>query len=67
MHLAAGPDKRFPSLGIDLAGEEDFNFPGQMLGFCCARGRLRMDTGTLAEQARGNDARIVEHQELVTS
>src|SRR5260370_9274299 len=42
LHLAAGPDKRFPSLGVKLAGEEDFDFAVQMLGSCGARCRLRM-------------------------
>src|SRR5260370_19049464 len=67
VHLAAGPDKRFPSLGIDLASEENFDFPGEMLRFCGARWRLRMNACAPPEQPRGDDARIVEHQEFVTS
>jgi hypothetical protein len=67
LHLAAGPDKRLPSFGINLTSEEDFDFAGQMLGSRGARWRLRMDAGTPPEQAGGDDARIVEDEEFVTS
>src|SRR5260370_36805001 len=49
VHLAAGPDKRFPSLGIDLARERNFDFPGEKLRFCGARCRLRTNRDTLPE------------------
>jgi hypothetical protein len=67
VHLAARPDERFPSLGIDLAGEEDLDFPGEMCRFCGARWRLRMNAGASPEQARGDDAGIVKDQKFVTS
>src|SRR5260370_5156707 len=67
LHLAARPDKRFPCLGIELAGEEDFDFPRQVLGSGGARWRLRMDAGTPPEQAGGDDARIFEEEEFITS
>ena len=67
LHLTAGPDKRLPSLGIDLAGQEDLHFSGQMLGSRGPRWWLRMDAGAPPEQAGGDDARIVEDEEFVTS
>jgi hypothetical protein len=67
LHLAAGPDKRLPRLGIELAGEEDFDFPSQMFGSRGARWRLRMNAGTPPEQAGRDDARIVEDEEFVAS
>jgi hypothetical protein len=66
-HLAAGPDKRLPSLEIDLAGQEDLHFSGQLLGSRGSRWRLRMDASAPPEQAGGDDARIVEDEEFVTS
>jgi hypothetical protein len=60
LHLAAGPDKHLPSLGIDLAGQEDLHFAGQMLGSRGSRWRLRMNAGAPPEQAGGDDASIVE-------
>src|SRR5258706_41638 len=67
LNLAAGPNKRLPRLGIELAGEEDFDSPSQMFGSRGARWRLRMDARTPPEQAGRNDARIVEDEELVAS
>ena len=67
VHLAAGPDKCLPSLGIELTSEEYLDFPGQMLRSCGPRGRLRMDAGTPPEQASGNDPCIVEDEEFVAS
>ena len=67
LHLAARPDKHLPSLGIDLAGQEDLHFAGQMLGSRGSRWRLRMHAGAPPEQAGGDDARIVEDEEFVTS
>jgi hypothetical protein len=67
LHLAAGPDKRLPRLGIELAGEEDFDFPSQMFGSRGARWRLRMDAGTPPEQAGRDDPRVVEDEEFVAS
>jgi hypothetical protein len=67
LHFAAGPNKRLPGFGIELAGEEDFDFPSQMFGSRGARWRLRMDAGTPPEQAGRDDARIVEDEEFVAS
>src|SRR5260370_14656220 len=67
LHLATGPNKRLPSLGINLTSKEDFDFPGQMLGSRGARWRLRTDASTPREQACGDDARVVEDQEFVAS
>src|SRR5258708_7859553 len=67
LNLAARPDKCLPRLSIKLAGEEDFDFPSQMLRLCGPRGRLRTDARTPSEQARRDDARIVEDEEFVTT
>jgi hypothetical protein len=67
LHLAAGSDKRLPGLGIELAGEEDFDFPSQMFGSRGARWRLRMNAGTPPEQAGRDDACIVEDEKFVAS
>src|SRR5260370_8107231 len=66
LHLAAGPDKRFPSLGVKLAGEEDFDFAGQMLGSRGARWWLRMDAGPPPEQPGRGDPRLFLDDEFAT-
>jgi len=40
LHLAARPDKCLPRFGIELASQEDFDFPSQMFGSRGARWRL---------------------------
>ncbi len=67
LHLAARPDQRLPSGGIDFTRQEDFDFPRKVFRFCCSRWRLRMHPGAPPEQARRNDARIVEDEEFVAA
>jgi len=65
LHLSAGPDKRLPNIGIKFASEEDLHFSCQVLGFCGARRRLRVNASAPPEQPRGDDTRIVEDDELI--
>src|SRR6266478_2262431 len=67
LHLAARPDQRLPSFGVEFARQEDFDFPCKVFQFSCSRGRVRVDAGTPPEQARRNDARVVKNEKLVAS
>ena len=67
LHFAARPNQRFPSFGIDFAGEKDFDFSCKVLRFCGTRWWLRMDTGTLSEQAGRDDPGIVQDEQFVAS
>src|SRR5260370_10937577 len=67
LHLAARPDQRLPSFGVEFARQEDFDFPCEVLRFRGSRRRLRMHSGAPPEQARRNDARVVKNEKLVAS
>ena len=67
-HLAAGAHQRLPiaAVGGNAAQQEDFDGAAQVfvaLGVVLADGQ-RVHSGAMAEEARGEDARIVEHQAI---
>jgi hypothetical protein len=67
VHLSARPNQRFPGIGIELTSEKNLNLAGEMLRACGARRTLRMNAGAPSEEARGNDARIVEYEEFLAA
>ncbi len=66
-HLAPGPNKRFPSLGMKFARKKNFDFARQMLHSCGPRRTLRMNSRAPPKQACRDYPRIVDYQELVAT